>query len=154
MSLWSDGKDFLYGALRQAQLANIFFPKWTVRVYIPIELSIPGNLIHKIKSLRAEIIYIDMKAVQIPINLITLLVVDEKEVDYFMIRDVRHRFCECDVQETKNFMSTNKSVNLFMSNVNNTRMVVLPELWEGYAPTLRSKLNGKHNSMKQFIQVC
>ena len=153
MSLWNDGKDFQYGALRQIQLANIFFPKWIVRVYIPNEFSIPENLINKMKSLGAEIIYIDMKTIKIPFNLISLLIVDEKEVDYFIIRDVRHRFSEGDVEITKHFMSTKKSVNLVKCNDNNARTMFFTGLLEGHAPKLRAKLIGRHTSMKQFIQV-
>ena len=98
--LVKDDKDFVFGALRQIQLANIFFPKWISKLYIPIntpnekELVIPEKLIDKMKSLGAEILYVDMKVVKIPLSLISFLMIDESDVETFMVRDARQRINE------------------------------------------------------------
>ena len=157
--LVKDDKDFLFGALRQIQLANIYFPKWISKLYIPInipnekELVIPENLIRKMKSLGAEIVYIDMKAVNIPLSLISFLIVDESDVENFIVRNARQRINECDVIELQNFRSTNKSAHLITRD-NSSNNTFLTERWEGNSEKLRKKIHENYSSMKQFIQVC
>ena len=71
-SLWKNDRDFIYGALRNIQLANLFFPDWFVRVFIPInipnedELLISENVIRKMKSLGADVVYVNLKNAKIP----------------------------------------------------------------------------------------
>ena len=115
LAIWKDDISFVYDALRNIQLANILFPKWTVRVLIPknipnknSELSIKENILHKMKSLGAEIIYIDIKATRIPVSLISSLIADENNVIHFMIRDARYRLSDCDVDETRDFITSLK----------------------------------------------
>jgi hypothetical protein len=163
LALWKDDVDFVHGALRNIQLANIFFPKWTVRVLIPknipkpnLELSMKENMLRKMKVLGAQIVYIDIKAVKIPVNLISSLIADEKSVTHFIIRDVRHRLSICDVYEVKDFIASAKVIhsvktnNLYKSS-DNKNTTILPELWEASRHKLLSKLGVK--TMKQFIQV-
>ena len=158
ISLWKDDKDFLYGALRQIQLANIFFPRWRLRLFIPINipnrknLLVPENLIMKMKSLGAEISYVDMKDINIPLNLISLLILEEKEIEYFIIREARQRFSECDLEEFNNFVTSNKSAHYIKSSNNKTQLF-LSEMWEGNSQKLRTKLNFNQTSGKQFVQV-
>ena len=154
-----DDKDFLFGALRQIQLANIYFPNWISKLYIPInipnekELVIPENLISKMTSLGAEIKYIDMKAVKVPLSLICFLIIDEGDVETFMVRDARQRINECDVIALHSFMSANKSVHI-INNANDSNQILSTSNLEGNSEKLRKKIYGNYSSMKQFIQVC
>ena len=83
MSLWRDDINFIYGALRNIQLANVFLPNWKVRVFIPINipnmsnLHIKENIIQKMKLLGADVVYIDIKSVMIPLSWISSLIVDD-----------------------------------------------------------------------------
>ena len=163
LALWKDDDDFVLGALRNIQLANIFFPKWTVRILIPknipkpkIELSVKENMIRKMKFLGADIVYIDMKAVKIPVCLISSLIADEKSITHFIIRDVRHRLSNCDAYEVSDFITSNKvihsvKINNMYKGSNNKNTTILPELWEASRHKLMSKLGA--NTMQQFIQV-
>ena len=53
LSLWKDDKNHIYDVLRNIQLANLFFPAWVVRIYIPINapnnhtLTLPANILKK-----------------------------------------------------------------------------------------------------------
>ena len=158
ISLWKDDKDFLYGALRQIQLANIFFPSWRLRIYIPINipnrkvLMIPENLMTKMKSLGAELSYVDMKDINIPLNLITLLILEHKEIEYFIIREARQRFSQCDFEEFNNFVVSNTSAHYIKSRNNKTQLF-LSDMWEGNSQKLRTKLNANQTSGKQFVLV-
>ena len=158
ISLWKDDKDFLYGALRQIQLANIFFPRWRLQVFIPInipnrkKLLIPENLMMKMKSLGAEMSYVDMKDMNIPLNLISLLILEDKEIEYFIIREARQRLSQCDLEEFNNFVVSNTSAHYIKSSNNKTQLF-FSEMWEGNSPKLRTKLNANQTSVKQFILV-
>ena len=158
ISLWKDDKDFLYGALRQIQLANIFFPRWRLRVFIPInipnrkKLQIPENLMLKMKSLGAEMSYVDMKDLNIPLNLISLLILEDKQIEYFIIREARQRLSQCDVEEFNNFVVSNKSAHCIKSSINKTQLF-LSEMWEGNSQKLRAKLNANQTSGQQFVLV-
>ena len=158
ISLWKDDKDFLYGALRQIQLANIFFPRWRLRVFIPMnipnrkKLLIPANLMMKMKSLGAEMSYVDMKDINIPLNLISLLILEDKEIEYFIIREARQRLSQCDLEEFNNFVVSNTSAHYIKSSNNKTQFF-FSEMWEGNSQKLRTKLNANQTSVKQFILV-
>ena len=155
LALWSDSKDFTHGALRNVQLANIFLPKWKVRVFIPTnmsnksDLAIKDNLLQKMRSLGADIVYVDMKIVKIPLNLINTLVFDEKQVTHFMIRDVRQRISGCDSQVTNDFITSDKSVRFVRYKDKNA--TILPQMWEGNRKKMKKRLDGM--TMKQFIRV-
>ena len=158
ISLWKDDKDFLYGTLRQIQLANIFFPRWRLRVFIPInipnrkKLLIPENLMMKMKSLGAEMSYVDMNDINIPLNLISLLILEDKEIKYFIIREARQRFSQCDFEEFNNFVVSNASAHCIKSSNNKTQLF-FSEMWEGNLQRLRTKLNANQTLGKQFVLV-
>ena len=113
------------------------------------ELAIKDNLLQKMRYLGAEIVYVDMKIVKIPLNLINTLVFDEKQVTHFMIRDVRQRISGCDSQVTNDFITSDKSVRFVRYKDKNA--TILPQMWEGNRKKMKERLDGM--TMKQFIQV-
>ena len=131
-----------------------------VHIYIPIkrapqkELQINKNIIEKMKSLGAWVVYIDMKeAENIPTRQISSLIADVENVTHFVIRDVRYRLSECDMIAMNGFIKTNKSFSFFQSQVKNkNKTFVLPEMWGGNRAKINSLFEG--NSMRKFIQVC
>ena len=158
-SLWRDDIEFLFGAIRNIQLANLFFPHWTTYIFIPInmttdkELHIRKNMIQKMKSLGALIVYIDTKTVEdFPINLISFLIADNENVTSFIIKDLRYRLSECDLIAMDAFFHSNKTLSLFQSldRKKNTTFV-FPEMLAANRMKFMTWLKGK--SMKQFIQV-
>ena len=122
LSLWKDDKNHIYDALRNIQLANLFFPAWVVRIYIPINapnnhtLTLPANFLNKMKFLGAEVQYINLSNINLPAHLISSLVVDDPNISYFMIRDIRDRLSESDTHQFTHFQSTNKSINFAKCN--------------------------------------
>jgi len=157
MSLWRDDINFIYGALRNIQLANIFFPEWNVRVLIPKnipngeQLQINENMIQKMKFLGAAIIYVDMKSIKVPLSWISSLILDDNNIKYCMIRDVRHRLNECDAVEINDFIHSNKTIQIpnYLDKKNN--MTIVQGSWEANIQQLKELLGGK--TMQQFIQV-
>ena len=129
-------------------------------IFIPIkrapqkELQINKNIIEKMKSLGAWVVYIDMKeAENIPTRQISSLIADVENVTHFVIRDVRYRLSECDMIAMNGFIKTKKSFSFFQSQVKNkNKTFVLPEMWGGNRAKINSLFKG--NSMRKFIQVC
>ena len=158
-SLWRDDNDFLNGAIRNIQLANLYFPHWTTYIFIPTnmsngkELHIRKNMILKMKSLGAMIVYLDTKLVEdVPINVISLLIADDENVTNFFIKDLRYRLSECDYIAMDKFFHSNKTISLFQSHHHKKNTTfVFPEMLAANRMKLMERLKGK--SMKQFIQV-
>ena len=155
--MWKDDIDFVYGALRNVQLANVWFPNWKVRIYIPVNIPTPGkelfikqNVIEKMKSLGASIKHIDLKEAQIPAHLIGHLIIDDTDVENFIIRDPRHRLGECDAHQMDTFIHSNNSIQFFEYKSDFTN-VVHPEMLYGKRGGIIDNLSG--NSIRNFIQV-
>ena len=131
-----------------------------VYIYIPIKgapqkvLQINKNILAKMKSLGALIVYIDMKEVKnIPTRQISFLIADVETVTHFMIRDVRYRLSECDMIAMNEFIKTEKSFSFFQSQFKNkNETFVFAEMWAGNRAKINALFEG--NSMKNFIQVC
>ena len=158
IALWKDDIDFVYGALRNVQLANIWFPKWKVRVYIPVNIPTPGkelfvkqNVIEKMKSLGASIKHIDLKEAQIPAHLIGHLIIDDADIENFIIRDPRHRLGQCDAHQMDTFIHSNNSIQFFEYKSDLDDYVVRPEMLYGKRGGIIDNLSG--NSIRNFIQV-
>ena len=158
IALWKDDIDFVYGALRNVQLANIWFPKWKVRVYIPVNILTPGkelfvkqNVIEKMKSLGASIKHIDLKEAQIPAHLIGHLIIDDADIENVIIRDPRHRLGECDAHQMDTFIHSNNSIQFFEYKSDLDDYVVHPDMLYGKRGGIIDNLSG--NSIRNFIQV-
>ena len=158
IALWKDDIDFVYGALRNVQLANIWFPKWKVRVYIPVNIPTPGkelfvkqNVIEKMKSLGASIKHIDLKEAQIPAHLIGHLIIDDADIENVIIRDPRHRLGECDADQMDTFIHSNNSIQFFEYKSDLDDYVVRPEMLYGKRGGIIDNLSG--HSIRNVIQV-
>ena len=149
LSLWKDDKNYIYDALRNIQLANLFFPAWGVRIYIPINapnnhtLTLPANILDKMNILGAEVQYIDLSNIKLPAHLISSLVVDDPNISYFMIRDIRDRLSESDTHQFTHFQSSNRSTNF--AKCSDSRN------WGGKREFLLARWPGF--DMKTFIRV-
>ena len=160
LSLWKDEVDFTYGALRNVQLAALFFPKWTVRIFIPKTtgasvINIPKNIVLKMEDLGAEVVYIaDADRLQIPLSLLSTFVSDDIEaVDYFILRDVRHRLSKRDADAVREWMASDQAVHCIRDHSRHTGNTtkIVSELWGANTRKLNIHLNKK--KIIQFIQV-
>ena len=117
------------------------------------KLHIRKNMVLKMISLGALIVYIDTKVVEdVPINLISLLIADNENVTNFLIKDLRYRLSACDLIAMDEFLHSNKTLSLFQSHDHKKNATfVFPEMLAANRMKLMKWLKGK--SMKQFIQV-
>ena len=135
LSLWNNDKNFTFGALRNVQLASLFYPTWKVRIFIPhptqslTNISIPNNIILKLNELGAEVVYVGVKGVQIPLNLVSTLVADDHSRSYFIIRDVRNRLSQRDANAVSEWIASNKAVHCIRDLPIHRNVDIVSGLW-------------------------
>lgn len=79
-SLYGDGPKYTWGAIRNAELANFYFPGWICRFYVSPD--VPKGICDKLIELKAEIVYVEK------VHRITrFIVAGDTTVDRFIIRD-------------------------------------------------------------------
>ena len=156
-SLCKNDRDDIYGILRNIQLAKIFFASWNIRIYIPKNLLVQGhrfvrnNWLTKMKSLGAEIHFVDLKDVKVPPHLISSLLLDDSNISHFIIREPRDRLEECDFIHYNNFMLTNKTLYIRKSSTDFDSQSFILRNWGGRRKNLLTYLGGI--AMKVFFEV-
>ena len=73
MSLYGDDDRYIYGAVRNVELAQLYFPGWTVRFYVEKPIPdvkslyplVPKFILNKLRSMGAQIIEVDSKNIKI-----------------------------------------------------------------------------------------
>jgi hypothetical protein len=100
MALYGRDPTYTHGAIRNAQIVRMFYPGWTLRFYVPSgeaksELLVPERILYRLQLLGAEFIYVTSTAANhIPPSLWSLLVADNKSVEYFLVRSPEHRLSD------------------------------------------------------------
>ena len=108
-------------------------------------------MLHKMKSLGADIVYIDVKNVNIPVHLLSALLADDNDITYFIIRDARQRLSNCDADAVKEFIASDKTIHCVKDTHTHNNTYILPGVWGGNRRKLMNRLGGIQ--MKKFIQV-
>jgi len=109
MSLYGINPRYIWGVIRNAQLVPVYLPDWTLRVYVAgdpaqTELSVPLRIINKLKLLGAEVIKVLTENTMTPRNW-RLLVANDHQIDYFLIRDADTRLSEREAVVVKDWLS-------------------------------------------------
>ena len=110
MSLYGKDPRYTWGVIRNAQLVPVYLPGWTLRVYIaadqaPPELSVPPRIINKLRLLGAQVVEVSTRNSITPRNW-RLLVANDEQIDYFLIRDADTRLSEREAVIIKDWLST------------------------------------------------
>lgn len=94
----TDSNAEIFSVIRNAHLLPIFLPGWTLRVYVPHQRTrqtrnqqqVPLRIINKLKLLGVDVVQVGYEILNVaPSYLWKYLVVDDKTVDYFLIKDSR-----------------------------------------------------------------
>jgi hypothetical protein len=92
-ALFGADNNHTYGALRNAQVAPVFFPGWSVRFYVPHPVTSPGktlvprNVLQKLRELGAQIKEVHLAYVNIHPKHLGNLVADDADVTEFLVRN-------------------------------------------------------------------
>lgn len=156
-SLCKNDSGYIYGTIRNIQLAKIYFPNWNIRVYIPKTIPDQGrrfirnNVLTKMKSLGAEVHYVALNDVKVPAHLLSSLLLDDSTISHFIIGDPRYRLDECDSIEYDNFLFANKTLYIRKHLSDSDSQNFILRNWGGNRERLITYLGGIR--MKAFLEV-
>jgi len=102
----------LWGIVRNAQLIRVFFPGWTLRIYMPKQVgaaaadtaSIHASVISRLRALGADIVYIDTSLTKIAASWWSYMVADDLSVDYALVRKPNSRLAERDAMAVQDWI--------------------------------------------------
>ncbi len=147
MSLWGSDGRYVNGAVANAELVKVFFPGWVLRVYTekrstdsassPRYPVVPKETLDKLKSLDAEIEFIDPREIQVPAMMWRFLVADDLSVDRFIIRDTDSRLSGRDAAAVYQWILSGKPFNCIRDHPSHASYAVSGGLWGGTPSGLR-----------------
>lgn len=124
-AMWRDDPGILYGIMRNCQLLPVFYPEWSIYVYVPpddYQSEIMARFIRRIHLLPG----VKIKRVSKEIfNLIepqlwNLLVLESTELDIFLTRSPYHRINERERNAVNHFLRTDKDFHCMRDHPNHT----------------------------------
>jgi len=151
MSLYGKDPRYTWGVLRNAQLVPVYLPDWTLRVYVaadpaPPELAVPPRILTKLRLLGAEIATVSTGSSMAPRNW-RLLVADDQNLDYFLVRDADTRLSEREVAAVRDWLSTAEKngslsavVHCIRDHPKHAGQAIVDGLWGGRPRALRRLL--------------
>ena len=151
MSLYGKDPRYTWGVIRNAQLVPVYLPDWTLRVYIaadqaPPELSVPPRIINKLRLLGAEVVEVSTRNSITPRNW-RLLVANDEQIDYFLIRDADTRPSEREAVIIKDWLSTTEKnrpqcnvIHCIRDHPKHADQAVVNGLWGGRPGALHQLL--------------
>lgn len=146
MSLWGSKPRYVYGALRNAQLLPVYFPGWTLRIYVERPSAdgatsfqpVPSRIIGKLVALGVEIIYVDAERSRIPPMMWRFLIADDTDVDIFVVRDSDCRLSDRDFAVVTEWLKTDFAFHCIRDHPSHAHYPVLGGLWGARPRRLKS----------------
>jgi len=153
MSLYGKNPRYTWGVLRNAQLIPVYLPDWTLRVYVaddlaPDRLAVSARMINKMRLLGAEIVHVSTKNSMAPRNW-RLLVTEDHNVDYFLVRDADIRLSDREANAVRYWLSVAKknkyaaTIYCIRDHPEHAEQAIVDGLWGGRQRRLYQML--KHN---------
>jgi len=158
------GKDPLYtwGVLRNAQLLPVYLPDWTLRVYITAdralsELTVPLRIIDKLRLLGAEIATVPNIDGMAARNW-RLLVANDQDIDYFLVRDADTRLSEREAAAVRDWLSVAEKngsqsaiIHCIRDHPKHAEQAIVEGLWGGRPRALHQLLRQDITQMMESI---
>lgn len=168
MSVYGNSPKFTMGAIRNAQILPIYFPGWTLRVYVANPNSntiekkwmVPERIIVRLKMLNVQIVYVDTTRIKLQPKWWSLLVADDPSVKYFLVRSANGRLSDRDAVAVSDFVqvSTEKPDTAFhcvRDHPKHASRAVTDGLWGGRSDKLLEKLKpGIHALIQDYLSNC
>jgi hypothetical protein len=145
-SLWGNKAKYTHGIIRNLQLAPVYFPQWTVRVYIEdsdqeggtVYPPVPMRILQTMMELGAQIYKVDVRSNPVPPMMWRFLVADDDEVDVFIVRDADSRLNSRDFAAVDAWLNSDAAFHCIRDHPSHAIYVVSGGLWGAH----RSALNG------------
>ncbi len=114
--LYGTNDKYTVGAIRNVELAKIYFPGWVCRFYVADD--VPNEIITKLKELGAEISVIPTGKGYISGMFWRFLVASDETVDRYIIRDTDSRMNSRDAMAVQEWISSNYPIHIMRDHVN------------------------------------
>jgi len=150
MSLYGSGHRYTMGAIRNAQLLPVIFPKWRLWFYCETVGknrtskygSIPSEIIDKLIELGAEIRYIDPVVTGLAPMMWRFLASADSQVDVFTVRDSDSRLTTRDAAVVSDWLKTDKVFHCIRDHPSHSLYSVSGGMWGGRRAGMEAVLNG------------
>lgn len=116
MGLYGTREKYTHGAIKNAEMAKVYFPGWICRYYVTSD--VPETVIQQLKDLGAEIIPIPSGQGYISGMFWRFLVASDETVDRYIIRDVDSRPNARDRLAVEEWINTDFPVHILRDHVN------------------------------------
>ena len=160
MSLVGDDPRQTYGAVRNVILRGLYFPEWTLRIYMEkngtkikgskptsplsyLHRHVPTNVIAKLKSLPVQMVTVDTKAIKVDSSLWPLMAVDDTTVKYLLVRKPSRRLSERDAAAVSDWLDSEKAVHVIRDHPKHLCQPIVDGLWGADTRKLTNILNVK-----------
>ena len=153
MSVYGKNPNVTYGAVRNALLLKVYLPEWTFRVYMSKtneEQIVPPLILQKLYLLGADIRTVPDHVAGLPPSVWRYLVVDDPEVDTFLIRDTQGRLSDREASAVNAWLpeSSSKGFHCLRDHPDHKERGIVDGLWGGTTHTLQQLLG---NSMESLL---
>lgn len=134
-SLWGNDPRYLKNAVENARLSQDFFPHWTLRFYI--EEGTNADVIEQLQRYKAEVVIRPKQQLPFEGLFWRFLVINDSEVDYFLIRDADSLFTHKEVAAVEAWLNSGKCFHIMRDHYEQTDLIQAG-LWGGVGQVLPS----------------
>lgn len=132
-SLFGAMAKYCEGAVINAQVAKELFPHWQCRFYVAQD--VPEHVIARLQALGAQLVFMDTKVNPIHPLLWRFLVLDDEDVDFYMIRDADSLLSEKEQAAVEQWLDSGYWFHHMRDYFTHTELL-LAGMWAGARGTL------------------
>ncbi len=137
-SLWGNNPKYILGAIKNAELARILYPKWKARFYCGSDVD--TNIIHQLKNLGSQV-YV-MKSLGSWNGMFwRFLPASEKNVERFISRDCDSRLTQREVDAVNEWIDSGTDYHVMRDHPYH-RVPILGGMWghKGCIPWIKTEM--------------
>jgi hypothetical protein len=141
-SLWGNLPIYCKGAIENVKLQKVLYPDWGCRFYI--DESVPINIVSKLNDLGSELIYMFDGLSNFKKLFWRMLVISDKSVDKFLIRDCDSRLNIREVNAVKEWEESGLDFHIMRDNRCHGNLI-MGGMWGGNNGKIDDLINGIPN---------
>jgi len=138
--LYGTNDKYTKGAIKNVQLAKIYFPGWICRFYVTKD--VPSSIIDNLKELRAEIVDIPEGKGYTSGMFWRFMVASDENIDRYIIRDCDSRVNSRDAMAVQEWVNSGYKVHIMRDHANHCH-TINGGMWGG--------VKGSLNQMNELI---
>lgn len=144
MSLHSAWPNTTLGVVRNALLRRLFYPSWTLRIYVLDDLTVPEMVLNKLRTLGAEVKKIPNEISSLPAEAWKYIVIDDPTVEKFLIRSTTSRLSSRESSVVNKWLETDspKCLHCTRDHPSQAPLPLTDGAFGGVAACFREKLDG------------